>query len=127
MQAHVHVDAAASLIEAAYTGPVSFADRIVTIETVGSAITRNGGLKGVLLDYTNAWVGESAVGTFEKLSSRLQNASFLSGIHIALVNPAEFHAVPTEEIATRFGFTVRRFYSREAATAWLVQATTPSS
>ena len=76
-------------------------------------------IKGVLVDYSQAWVNEPSVKDYEALASRLRSASYMAGLNVALVNPPEFHAVPTEEVAPRAGLTVRRFASRTSAIAWL--------
>jgi hypothetical protein len=118
MHVQVHVDVQASRVEVTFTGPVSFADRVEVLDQVGPEIVEKQ-IKGVLVDYSQAWVNEPSVKDYEALASRLRSASYMAGLNVALVNPPEFHAVPTEEVAPRAGFTVRRFASRTSAIAWL--------
>jgi hypothetical protein len=53
------------------------------------------------------------------LDARLRAEPHLKQCRVALVNPPEFHAVPTESIGRDIGYPVRRFNSRRAAIAWL--------
>jgi hypothetical protein len=118
MQRDIEVHAEASRIEVAFQGPVSFLDRIHALDAVAPELIRRA-LTRVLIDYTHAWVDEASVEAFEALETRIRSEASLRGLKVALVNPPEFHAVPTEEIAPESGFQVRRFNSRAAAIAWL--------
>ena len=118
----INVVEAASRVDVTFAGPVSFADRIDTMEEVGPKVAHLG-LKGVVLDYTNAWVDESPVSAFEGLEHNIRACGWLEGMKVALVNPAEFHAFPTEGLSTEVGFEVRRFHTRSAAEAWLAKST----
>jgi hypothetical protein len=118
MQRQIDVHADANRIDVTFHGPVSFRDRIDTLDIVVPRIIE-GGFTRVLIDYTHAWVDEASVETFKALDLRLRSETSLRGLRLALVNPPEFHAVPTEEIAPEAGFRVRRFHRRDAAIAWL--------
>ena len=72
-----------------------------------------------LIDYSHAWVHDPTAATFEELDARLRSEPYLKQCRVALVNPPEFHAAPTESIGRDFGYPVRRFNSRRAAIAWL--------
>lgn len=97
---------------------MSFLDRIVTMDDVSPLLVAHG-LTRILIDYTHAWVHESSPATFQALDARLRSEPYLEKCRVALVNPPEFHAVPTESIAKDFGYPVRRFNSHRAAVAWL--------
>ncbi len=105
-------------IEIRFRGPVSFLDRIVTMDDVFPLLVAHG-LKHILIDYSRAWVHEPSPAVFQALDSRLRSEPYLKQCRIALVNPPEFHAVPTEGIGSEIGYPVRRFNSHRAAVAWL--------
>ena len=121
MQRQIEFNLEAGQIEVTFHGPVSFLDRIETMDIVVPRIA-DGGFKRVLIDYTHAWVDESSVESFEILSARLSAETRLRGLRVALVNPPEFHAVPTEDVAAKSGFQVRRFSTRATAISWLGRA-----
>lgn len=118
MQRRIELHREARRIEITYQGPVSFADRLHTLEIIAPLIIE-GALTRVVIDYTLAWVDDDSVEVFEQLETRIRSESGLRGLKIALVNPPEFHSVPTEQVAIVIGFRVRRFNSRTAAIAWL--------
>jgi hypothetical protein len=118
LQRRIEVHADAGRVDVTFQGPVGFQDRIDALEAVLPEIV-NARLSRVLVDYTHAWVSDSPVEAFEKLKARQRGENRLRGLKIALVNPPEFHALPTEDIAAERGFQVRRFNSRAAARAWL--------
>ena len=119
MRHQVQIDAYARRVEVTFRGPVSYSDRIEILRRIAPDIAR-GLVAQSLLDYTRAWVGEAGLEAYKELSSRLCNAQQgLRGMKCALVNPPDFHAIPTEEVADMVGIKLRRFYSREAAIAWL--------
>ena len=108
----------AARIDVTFFGPVGFADRIDAIEVVAPSV-QSLGLGAILIDYTHAWVDDSTVEAFKELERRIQACGWLKGLRVALVSPAEFHAVPTEQMSREVGFEIRRFYTRPAAVAWL--------
>ena len=116
----IHLIPEPALVNVTFLGPVSFSDRIEMIETVGPLIEKHG-LQGLLLDYTQAWVGESPAGAFEQLEALLRASTWLEGLRVALVSPADFHAVPIEPLGDEVGYEIRRFYTRPAAIAWLAK------
>lgn len=105
-------------VEITFRGPVSFVDRIKVMEEVFPQLVAHG-LTRILVDYSAAWVHAPSPKTFEALESKLRSEPFLEQCRIALVNPPEFHAVPTESIESEIGYSVRRFNSHRAALAWL--------
>ena len=110
-------------MEITLRGPVSFLDRVHTMEVafpilVAQQLTR------ILIDYSHAWVHDPTAATFEELDARLRSEPYLRQCRVALVNPPEFHAAPTESIGRDFGYPVRRFNSRRAAIAWLESPST---
>jgi hypothetical protein len=126
MERHIEVHPESRRVEVTFHGPVSFLDRIATLDIVMPMIVE-GGLTRVLIDYSHAWVDSPSVLSFEMLEKKLRDASCMRGLWIALVNPPEFHALPTEAMAEDTGFQVRRFYNRDAAVAWLADRLTPPS
>ena len=118
MQRQIDVHADTNRVDVTFRGPVSFRDRIDVLDRVVPRLVE-GGLTRVLIDYTHAWVDEPSVEAFKALDLRLRNEAALRGLKVALVNPPEFHAVPTEEVAAQSGFQVRRFHTRRAAVSWL--------
>jgi len=118
MQRRIEVHQEAHRIEVSYQGPVTFRDRIGTFDVLAPLVIE-GAITRVLIDYTQAWVDSPSVEAFEQLEARMRSESSMRGLKIALVNPPDFHAAPTEGIATIIGFKVRRFKDRAAAIAWL--------
>lgn len=116
----IHVVQEESRVEVTFFGPVSFSDRIKAIEAVAPQVNELG-LKGVLIDYTQAWVDESSLRAYDDLEERIRACRWLEGMSVALVSPAEFHALPTEHLSAQVGFVVRRFYTRPAAMEWLTR------
>lgn len=114
----VHVVPEQSRVEVTFFGPVNFSDRVDAIKEVEPRVGELG-LKGVLIDYSQAWVDESTLRAFQELEDRIRTCDWLEGLSVALVSPAEFHAVPTEQLSGQVGFAVRRFYTRPAAVDWL--------
>jgi hypothetical protein len=118
MERRIEVDERRHRVEVAFTGPVTFKDRIDAIDVVSPMMVERG-LTRILLDYSHAWVDEPTVETFEKLDDRIRNEPSFKGCWIALVNPPDFHATPTEDIGVDLGIPVRRFHNRQAAVDWL--------
>lgn len=114
----IHVDSTAGRIEVMYFGPVSVADRLDVVKAVESRAGKLD-LKGILIDYTQSWLDESTPHDYEQVRQRIRGSSWLKGLKIALVSPAEFHPYPTDDISAEVGFTVRRFHTRAAALEWL--------
>jgi hypothetical protein len=117
MRPEIEVDDLRKRIELTWRGPVSFADRVEAMDIV-TPMLGEGGLTRVLIDYTHAWVAEDA-SAVSYSTLRARSAEILKGCWVAIVNPPEFHAIPTEEAACDVGFPVRRFYTRGAACDWL--------
>lgn len=117
MRREIKVDELQKRVELTWRGPVSFADRVEAMGIVTPMLSE-GGLSRVLIDYTHAWVAGDA-STVSYATLRIRSAEILKGCWVAIVNPAEFHAIPTEEAGRDVGFPVRRFYTRGAACDWL--------
>lgn len=118
MERDIRILEAQGRLEITFRGPVSFQDRIDAMEAVFPLLVEHG-LTGILIDYSKAWVHEPSPATFQALEARLRSEPYLQRCRVALVNPPEFHAVPTESIAKDIGYPVRRFNSHRAAVAWL--------
>ena len=125
MERKIEVDERMHRVEVAFTGPVTFVDRIDAMDVVCPMIVEHG-LTRVLIDYSHAWVDEPSVETFQQLDDRIRNEPALKECWIALVNPPDFHATPTEEIGEDLGFPVRRFHNRQAAVDWLDSQLSPA-
>jgi hypothetical protein len=124
MERRIEVDERRRRVEVVFTGPVTFMDRIDAMDVVCPML--EGGLTRVLIDYSHAWVDEPSVETFQQLDDRIRNEPALKECWIALVNPPDFHATPTEEIGEDLGFPVRRFHNRQAAVDWLDSQLSPA-
>ena len=118
MERNFQVSEVPGRVEITFRGPVSFLDRIHAIGVVLPLLIERGST-GILIDYTNAWVHEPSSVDYERLEARLRSEPYLMQCMVALVNPPEFHAIPTESIGRDIGYPVRRFGSRRAAIAWL--------
>jgi hypothetical protein len=118
MPRSIHLLTETALVEIRFVGPVTFAERTELLETL-RPLVREHRLKGALVDYANAWVGESSTAEFEELEAHVRAATWLAGLRIALISPAEFHALPVEPLSDVVGYEVRRFYTRAAALEWL--------
>jgi hypothetical protein len=107
-----------SRAEVQFTGPVSFKDRLEAVDVICPLLVERR-LTRVLIDYSHAWVDEPSAESFAELDARLRRESHLKQCWIAIVNPPDFHAIPTEDIGHEIGFPVRRFYNRHTALEWL--------
>jgi len=124
MERRIEVDEQWRRVEVTFTGPVTFQDRIDAMDVVCPMLVERG-LTRVLIDYSHAWVDEPSVETFEQLDDRIRNEPSFKACWIALVNPPDFHATPTEEIGEDLGFPVRRFPNRQVAVDWLESQLSP--
>jgi hypothetical protein len=102
IQRRIEVHPEGRRVELGYQGPVTFHDRIGTLDVLAPLVIE-GELTRVLIDYTQAWVNSPSVEVFERLEARMRSESSMSWLRIALVNPPDIHAAPTEGIATTIG------------------------
>jgi len=111
-------------IEVVFHGPVSYQDRIDTMDIV-CPIMREHGYTRVLLDFTQAWPNTSIGATREEFFARIEAEPAMAGASLAFVDGPESHALPTEHVSRIAGFIARRFYDPISAKAWL-DATGPA-
>lgn len=84
-----------SRIDIVFSGPVTYRDRIETIDHISPKMIGYG-LKRVLLDFSGAWAGSVGGATSRDLEDRIRSEPAFSGACFAFVNSPVAHSAPTK-------------------------------
>ncbi|UHQ20663.1 hypothetical protein LVB87_05840 [Lysobacter sp. KIS68-7] len=125
MIGNVKVRFDACRVEVVFHGPVSYQDRMDTMDIVCPILLVHKFTR-VLLDFSNAWPNTTLGATRAEFIARIEAEPAMAGACLAFVHGSESHTMPTEHASHVAGFVARRFYDRDSATAWL-DATAPET
>lgn len=106
------------VIEIRYRGPLSFRERIESLELIAPQVGADK-LRRVLVDFTEAVEVPEEPGARGTYAARLATLPF-RGCVVAFVNAPTVHSAPMEWVSVVVGYRIARFTQRDEALQWLV-------